>query len=272
MSFDLGVWYPQERITDDEAGELYVRLLQSDTSGVLPHPAIKAFYAELTARHPEIDTIPEERIGDYDYCPWSCALDHSPGYVIMPCVWSKATYVDQLVHDLARKHGLVVYDPQASKITYPDGSTGKKAKQGLSRGARWTLGIFALLFGAMFVFSEQTAASSAPMLVYLLAGFCGLIAVACFSQTWRGPAVRIIGFMVFVTYVFYIAHELRGGPAKPHIEKSESHWLDAILGLIVFGLPGLYVAFRGRYPKWGEWAAAFKSQPPSSNDEEGEGG
>lgn len=61
MSFDLGVWYPQKRIGDEEAGEFYVRLCDSDTSGVVPHPAIDAFYAELTARHPEIDAIPGEK-------------------------------------------------------------------------------------------------------------------------------------------------------------------------------------------------------------------
>jgi hypothetical protein len=48
MSFDLGVWYPQKRIGNKEASELYVRLCDGDTSGGVPHPAIDAFYAELT--------------------------------------------------------------------------------------------------------------------------------------------------------------------------------------------------------------------------------
>jgi hypothetical protein len=127
MSFDLGVWYPQKRINNTEAGELYVRLCNSDTSGVVPHPAIDAFYAELTTKHPEIDTIPEERIDDHDYCPWSCKLDRSPGHVVMACVWSKATYVHQFVQSLARKHGLAFYNPQTARVTYPDGSTGAKS-------------------------------------------------------------------------------------------------------------------------------------------------
>jgi hypothetical protein len=107
-----------------------VGISDSDTSGVVSHPAIDAFYAELTAKHPEIDTIPEEKIDDRDYCPWSCKLDHSPGHVIMSCVWPKATYVHQLVQELASKHGLAVYDPQSDEVTYPDGSTGGKAKNG----------------------------------------------------------------------------------------------------------------------------------------------
>lgn len=181
MSFDLGVWYPQRRIGNEQARELYVRLCDSDTSGVVPHPAIDAFYAELTAKHPEIDTIPEERIDDHDYCPWSCKLDRSPGHIIMSCLWSKATYIHQLVQDLARKHGLAVYDPQSEVVTYPDGSTGARA----SRGALWVLGSFALLFAAMFVYSGQIAPSGAPLVFYVLAGLCGLMAVACFRQALR---------------------------------------------------------------------------------------
>jgi hypothetical protein len=260
MSFDLGVWYPPTRISDKEAGQLYSRLCEGDTSGVVPHPAIEAFYADLTTRHPEIDAVPQEKIGDHDYSPWSCALDHSPGHVIMPCVWSKAEHVHRLVHDLARKHGLAVYNPQSAVVTYSDGSTGNGAKGGMSRAARWTLGSFALLFAAIFIYSEQLSPSKAPLLLYVLAGFCLLIAVACFGKRWRGPAVRIIGFMVFLAYFSYLAYEVIREPAKPYTGSSEPHWVNAIHGLFLFGLPGLYVALRGKYPKWGKGAKAFNGE------------
>jgi hypothetical protein len=120
MSFDLGVWHTQERLSDEEAGALYHDLCESRRDGVTPHPAVDAFYAELTARYPEIDTIPEERIDDHDYCPWSCALDRSPGHVIMSCVWSQAEKVARSVHELAVKPGLAVFDPQQGKVFYPD--------------------------------------------------------------------------------------------------------------------------------------------------------
>jgi hypothetical protein len=120
MSFDLGVWYPSKRLTDDEAGELYVALCKSQTVGVTPHHKVEAFYTELTDRYPEIDTIPEDRIDDHDYCPWSCALDRSAGHVIMPCVWSQAENVERFVRQLAKKHGLATYDPQQGRVFYPD--------------------------------------------------------------------------------------------------------------------------------------------------------
>lgn len=121
MSCDFGVWFPHARLSNREAGALYVRLCNGDTSGIQPHPAVNAFYSELTAMHPEIDTVPDDRVDDHDYCPWSCELDRSPAHVIMPCVWSKAEYVTTLVHELAQKYGLAVYDPQSDRVTYPDG-------------------------------------------------------------------------------------------------------------------------------------------------------
>jgi len=178
MSFDLGVWYPDKRISNEEAGKLYQRLCDSDTSGVVPHPAIDTFYAELTAKHPEIDKVSKEKIDDHDYSPWSCNLDRSPGHVIMSCVCPKATYVYQLVEDLACKHALALYDPQSDVVTYPYGSTGTRA----NRGALWVLGSFALLFAAIFEYTGHISPSGTSVMFYVFATLCGLMAVACIRQ------------------------------------------------------------------------------------------
>jgi hypothetical protein len=120
MSFDLGVWYPHERLTNAAAGNLYGSLCEGTSESPKPHPAVDNFYHELTAKHPEIDDVPDDRIGDFEFSPWSCTFDRSPGHIIMSCVWPQADYVDALVKELARKHGLAVYDPQSERIFYPD--------------------------------------------------------------------------------------------------------------------------------------------------------
>jgi hypothetical protein len=120
MSCDFAVWFPDKRLDDEEASQVYGRLCDGITDDVAPNPSIHAFYAEITAKHPEIDDIPEEEIDNHDLCPWSVKLDRSPAHVIMACVWSRADYVDQLIRTL--KHGLAVYDPQAGRIFYPDKS------------------------------------------------------------------------------------------------------------------------------------------------------
>ncbi len=179
MSFDLGVRYPDKRIGNKEAGEFYVRLCDGDASGVVPNPAVDGFYAELTAKHPEINTIPLDTIDDHDHSPWSCKLDRSAGHLIMSCVWPKATDVGQLVESLARKHGLAVYDPQSGLITYPGVSTGTAKTSHL---ALWVLGSFALLFAAIFSYVAQAAPAESPMMFSVFAGSCVLMAVACFRQ------------------------------------------------------------------------------------------
>jgi hypothetical protein len=119
MSCDFAVWHPGRRLTNEQAGELYRQLCGGITKGVVSHPAVDAFYNEITAKHPEIDDITDEEIDDSDLCPWSVAFDRSPGHLIMCCVWSKADYVGRLVREMARKHGLAVFDPQAGEIIYP---------------------------------------------------------------------------------------------------------------------------------------------------------
>lgn len=119
MSFDLCVWYPHQLLSDAEAGKVYQDLCASRRQGVRAHPAVNAFYAELIRLQPEIDTVPEERIDDTEYCPWSSALDRSHGHVLMCCVWSQAARVANLVGILAAKHGLLVYDPQEGRVYYP---------------------------------------------------------------------------------------------------------------------------------------------------------
>lgn len=121
MSCDFAVWYPHQRLSTKAAREFYTRLCEGDAGGVRANAAVDAFYEELTSIHPEIDAGPNDETESGGDGPWSCALDRSPGHVIVPCVWSKGDYVTMLVHDLARKHGLAVYDPQSDRITYPDG-------------------------------------------------------------------------------------------------------------------------------------------------------
>ena len=122
MSYDLGIFRLENKITNQEASNLYAALCEGETSNVLPSPAIDAFYNELTSKHPEIDDIPEEEIDNTDLCPWSIAFDRSPGHLIVSCVWSKAEYVYELVAQLARKHGLAIYNPQTENIFYDDGT------------------------------------------------------------------------------------------------------------------------------------------------------
>jgi hypothetical protein len=128
----------------------------------------------------------------------------------------------------------------------------------MSRGARWTLGVFSLLFSWIFIISSGN--SPRPVIGWMLAAFCILIAIACFSGAARGPAIRVIGAVVFVLYCGYLVLEIRKGLWRPYGGRGSEHWVNALWGLFVYGLPSLYVAIRGFYPPWGKGAEAFRER------------
>jgi hypothetical protein len=121
MSFDLGVWYSEKALTSKQAGEIYVKLCEGTLQLEGERQQVAAFYDELTKKWPEIDTVPDEKIDDHDYCPWSCAIDHSGMHVITSCVWSKGQDVGEFVEQLAARHGLLLYDPQEDAVKLPPG-------------------------------------------------------------------------------------------------------------------------------------------------------
>jgi hypothetical protein len=135
----------------------------------------------------------------------------------------------------------------------------------MSRGARWTLGMFSLLFSWIFVISNGN--SPRPAIGWILAAFCILIAIACFSGTARGPAIRVIGAVVFLLYCGYLVLEMRTGFWRPYQGRGSEHWVNALWGFFVYGLPGIYVALRGFYPPWGYAAESFRGSGEIQTDE-----
>jgi hypothetical protein len=121
MSFDLVVWYATNRLSDPDAVRLGNSLFAGQIDGIAPYSGIDAFYEELTSKHPESDAVPEDEVDNTELCPWSVPIERSPGHVAMSCVWPRAEYVNKLVHRLARKHRLSVYDPQLGRVFYPTG-------------------------------------------------------------------------------------------------------------------------------------------------------
>lgn len=143
----------------------------------------------------------------------------------------------------------------------------------MSRSARWVLGAFALCFAFSFWLASALSAARPSLLERLLFCFCALIAVACFSQYLREMALRLIGGMVFVISIWYVLVEFKTEPHNLYSWHGPSV-INSALFMLVFGLPGLYVALRGHYPKWGKGVGAFRrsnentetSSPPLSGE------
>ncbi|MDX3074655.1 hypothetical protein [Streptomyces sp. MI02-7b] len=111
MSFDLAVWHETARVSSAAAAQTYARLCEGDHTGVAGAPEVGAFHRELTAEFPESD-------GD-EASPWASGIGVSDRHVLLATSWSRAGQVVPRVRELADRHGLVCFDPQASVVHLP---------------------------------------------------------------------------------------------------------------------------------------------------------
>jgi hypothetical protein len=130
MSCDYGVWYSEAPLTNEEAAKIYLALCEQWPFLEGENGAVRAFYGELTSTWPEIDTVPDEKIDDHEYSPWSCAISHSGMAVLTACVWSMASNVGSFIQALATKHKLVFYDPQSRRLILPEHLRATNGKKG----------------------------------------------------------------------------------------------------------------------------------------------
>ncbi|MEY9484230.1 cytolysin (calcineurin-like family phosphatase) [Streptomyces calvus] len=110
MSYDLAVW-DGDRPFDNRAAsatydELHERYLEPDDVAVPPAPRIVAYVEALVARYPDD--------GDHGVV-WASppVIDEASGpivYLLMS--YGQAEEVSEFAAALARKHGLVCFDPQ----------------------------------------------------------------------------------------------------------------------------------------------------------------
>jgi hypothetical protein len=139
----------------------------------------------------------------------------------------------------------------------------------MSRASRWILGSFALLFAWTFIAALPYALI--PFVLWLCAGFCVLIALACFPTVARGPTLRVIGATILAAYLFAVATKLADALKTPFDGHFHGRWLlfleTVAEGFVIYGLPGLYVAVYGRYPRWGHAAPAFLGRNRSEDSD-----
>ena len=99
------------------------------------------------------------------------------------------------------------------------------------------LGFFSGLFGVMMIAIAPTTEQA--IFYYLFGGFCLAICLACiFRGRVREFMGSIVGFTVFVTALWYLYSQIVEGPLASG-SQSEPSIINAVMFLLVFGLPGL---------------------------------
>jgi len=116
VSRKLAVWHSQRAISEKEAADVYQELYEQQRIPSLQHVDVYAFYNELIARYPDVDTLADE---DIDASPWASSFDRSGFHIIMFMLEERADEVVPVVLELAEMYGLVCFDPQTKKLHLP---------------------------------------------------------------------------------------------------------------------------------------------------------
>ncbi len=107
----------------------------------------------------------------------------------------------------------------------------------------WSLAPFLLALLVAMLFAEWNIVTLGVQ-VFCVLMLLGLLDPCRFRWTWRG-----VGALVFVTYAAYLVDMLieSGGQATVGRSRAEPCVLNALTGLVAFGLPGLCYAIWGRF-------------------------
>ena len=120
----------------------------------------------------------------------------------------------------------------------------------MSRGSRIAIGIAALLSAAAFLKSafNPIGLPVGAIVFYGMALFCGIIAMACFFPKGNPVTLRIIGVVIFSSYIIYWCSSF-----------GTQNFTRATIGFLMWGIPSGYLAVKGKYPSWGYGAAGFNA-------------
>ena len=109
MNCSYLIWYSPRKVSHRFARRFYQKLCKGCLKNFSDHPTIDKFYFELTSYHPEINDVPENEIDNFDLSPWLNPIYRKPGLIYLSCVKEKNEHVRELLLDMSRKYGLVMY-------------------------------------------------------------------------------------------------------------------------------------------------------------------
>jgi hypothetical protein len=117
--------------------------------------------------------------------------------------------------------------------------------EGLSLGARITLGLISGLFGVVILLIAPP--TDEALFPYLFGSFCLFVTIACFTRgRVRQFVGSIIGTAIFVIGLWYLASELLAGVFLSG-GRSEPSVFNALFYLSFIGVPGAIYAYKARF-------------------------
>ena len=184
---DLYVWKRPFTTDEDEAQRLITR---KDESVFEPSAELEQFYAELLEIFPppEVFTVEEQ---EGNPVPWADSPHGSDRLVWLSIRWSADGDDLDTIVELARKHDLVLYDPQGPCFHSP--ADENEGVENPPTAGSYVRGVLLAVFGVLLAFVAWKA--SIPVLSWIVifaGGFVAFVAasttIAVAVQHWRERA------------------------------------------------------------------------------------
>ena len=123
MSHDFAFWDSDEPLESDEAGEIYAALAETGVSErVQPSAKIALLAREIESRWPAPGP------GGEDDWPLASPLDVSEAHLIVCLTPSRVWEVWPALGEFAKRHELVMYDPQQQHVFLPTRLSRKRTR------------------------------------------------------------------------------------------------------------------------------------------------
>lgn len=122
----------------------------------------------------------------------------------------------------------------------------------MSATARWLIAAVGALCAVSFA-AVALIVSPGEMnrfALWCMVAFCTLIVLACFKGRVRMVAIRLLGACVCAVYIGYIVSEVgHPVPTLRNYRRSDTNLINAVVGFVVFGIPGGCIALAGLIPR-----------------------
>ena len=189
MSMDLYVW-KHPFVTDEDEAQRLITL--GDESVFGPSEDLERFFAELMERFPPPESFDDVELADAA-APWADSPHGTDRLVWLSIRWSADDdHLDEIV-ELARKHDLVLYDPQGPSFhSPPDEHEGEPY---VPTAGDYVRGFLMAAFGLGLAFVAWKASITVVSWIVIFFGcFIALIAVVGLvttaQQSLRARATR----------------------------------------------------------------------------------
>ena len=116
MTHTFAIWHSGRPLSNSEAAKVCKKICDGEPAGLLPHAEIEAFYAALTAQHPEIKNIDPDLFDPCERYPWCAVFEKTNCHIVLICTASKSSYILRLLLNISSRHGLSVFDQKANQL------------------------------------------------------------------------------------------------------------------------------------------------------------